>query len=158
MIRQRIRVRRLFARCWRYWRTLKVLTTPTPERAPVDGEVITQLALSNPSGDKPKSRTARAPVAATNTRTRGPLLSLDAGPNKKDRADIIGDVGFIAGVFARSDLRLAVYSQAHYDKKASEELAKQISERFGLSEGKLTAEQVKATSTSSYWLDVMPVE
>lgn len=148
----------LFDRCWRYWRTLKVLTTPTPERAPVNGDVITQLVLSNPPGEEPKSSRVRAPVAATNAPARAPLLSLDAGPGKKETADIINEVGFIAGVFARSELKLAIYSQAHYDKKSSEELAKQISERFDLSEGRLTAEQVKPTSMSSYWLDVMPVE
>lgn len=148
----------LFDRCWRYWRTLKVLTTPSPERAPVNGAVITQLVLSNPAAEKPKPNQTRAPIASPNASGQAPLLSLDAGPQKKETADIINDVGFIAGVFSRSELRLSIYTQAHYDKKASEELSKQISERFGLSEGRLTAKQVKPTSLSSYWLDVMPVE
>lgn len=146
----------LFERCWRYWRALKVLTTPSPERAPVSGEVITQLVLGNaqPSPTRPSA----PKLPSTQARARTPLLQLNADPTASDDAQIIGDVGFIAGVFARSTLRLSVYSQSTFDKKRTEALVAQISERFDLDDGRLIAHQARPASLAGYRLEIMPVE
>ncbi|HEY6729362.1 MAG TPA: hypothetical protein VI197_35370, partial [Polyangiaceae bacterium] len=146
----------LFERCWRYWRSLKVLTTPSPERVPVSGEVITQLVLGNtqPAPARPSAPKPASPQAAAQT----PLLQLNAGPASRDDSQIISDVGFVAGVFARSTLRLSVYSQSTFDKKRSEALVAQISERFDLGDGRLIAHPARSSSPISYRLEIMPVE
>lgn len=146
----------LFDRCWRYWRSLKVLTTPSPELAPVSGEVITQLVLGNAQPGPTRPSAPRLPDARE--AQGAPLLTLNAGPAPRVDADIVGDVGFAAGVFSRSRLRLSVYSQSSYDKKRTETLVAQVSERFDLSEGRLVAHQARQSSPSSYRLEIMPVE
>jgi ABC-type nitrate/sulfonate/bicarbonate transport system substrate-binding protein len=146
----------LFDRAWRYWRALKVLTTPSPERAPVSGEVITQLVLGNAQPGPTRPSAPRLPDARETQ--DAPLLSLNAGPAPRADAEIVGDVGFAAGVFSRSRLRLSVYSQSIYDKKRTETLVAQVSERFDLSEGRLVARQAPQTSPGSYRLEIMPVE
>lgn len=146
----------LFDRSWRYWRSLKVLTTPSPERAPVSGEVITQLVLGNAQPGPTRPSAPRLPDARD--AQDAALLSLNAGPAPRDDAQIVGDVGFAAGVFSRSRLRLSVYSQSGYDKKRTETLVAQVSERFDLSDGRLVAEQARPSSPSSYRLEIMPVE
>lgn len=145
----------LFERCWRYWRSLKVLTTPSPERAPVTGDVITQLVLGS-AQPKPAQPSAPKPAPASTAQT--PLLQLNAGPTPVDDAHIIGDVGFAAGVFARSTLRLSAYSQSAFDKKRTEALVTQIKERFDLGEGRLIAHPARPAAPSSYRLEIMPVE
>lgn len=146
----------LFERCWRYWRSLSVLTTPSPERAPVSGEVITQLVLGN---EQPTPARPSAPkLPSTQATGQAPLLQLNAAATAGDDSQIIGDVGFVAGVFARSTLRLSVYSQSAFDKKRTEALVGQISERFDLGEGRLIAHQTRPTTLGSYRLEIMPVE
>ena len=143
----------LFERCWRYWRSLSVLTTPSPERAPVSGDVITQLVLG---GSQPQPARPSAPKSSASDAAQ-PLLQLNAGPGRDD-ARIIADVGFAAGVFARSTLRLSVYSQAAFDKKRTEALVAQINERFDLTPGRLVSHQARPASLGSYRLEIMPVE
>jgi hypothetical protein len=148
----------LFDHCWRYWRTLKVLTTPPPELAPVSGQVIAQLVLSG----KVESLGPETPVSPSRNGVAAgaldPLLTLDSGKAKRDGSELVQEVGFIAGVFRRSRLRLAVYSQSAYDKQASQHIAEQVRERFGLDQERLVAHQVRPSSLSSYWLEVMPVQ
>ncbi len=148
----------LFDHCWRYWRTLKVLTTPPPERAPVSGEVIAQLVLSEKGAALGPAGPVSPPRSSISAGSADPLLALDSGKAKRDNAELVQEVGFIAGVFTRSRLRLAVYSNSTYDKKASQQIAEQVSERFGLDQERLVAHQVRPTSLSSYWLEVMPVQ
>jgi len=146
----------LFERCWRYWRALKVLTTPSPERAPVSGDVITQLVLGNAQPGPTRPSAPRLPTTRPNA--QAPLLQLGGGGAARDDAGIIGEVGFVAGVFARSALRLSVYSQSAFDKKRTEALVTQISERFDLGEGRLVTEQLRPASLGGYRLEIMPVE
>jgi len=146
----------LFDRCWRYWRALKVLTTPSPERAPVSGDVITQLVLGNAQPGPTRPSAPRLP--ATRSAAQVPLLQLSGGSAARDDAGIIGEVGFVAGVFARSVLRLSVYSQSAFDKKRTDALVAQISERFDLGEGRLVANQARPAALGSYRLEIMPVE
>lgn len=146
----------LFERCWRYWRALSVLTTPSPERAPVSGDVITQLVLGN--AQPPPSRPSAPKLPTPQATAEPPLLQLTAGPGARDDTQIIGDVGFVAGVFARSTLRLSVYSQSAFDKKRTDTLVSQVTERFDLSDGRLIAHQTRPTTLASYRLEIMPVE
>lgn len=146
----------LFDRCWRYWRAFSVLTTPSPERAPVSGDVITQLVLGNAQPGPTRPSAPRLP--ATRPAVQAPLLQLSGSNTARDDAGIIGEVGFVAGVFARSALRLSVFSQSAFDKKRTEALVAQISERFDLGEGRLIANQARAGSLGGYRLEIMPVE
>ncbi len=147
----------LFQRCWRYWRTLKVLTTPPPELAPVSGEVIAQLVLSEGPDAGPRGSHPLPTADALPTDEAEPLMVLAAAPKEKlDRA--VQQVGFVAGVFARSRLRFTAYTGASYDKKSTEALVQQVTERFGLSERRLVPYSKPPTSLSSYRLEVMPVQ
>ncbi|HEU5075581.1 MAG TPA: hypothetical protein VFU02_15420 [Polyangiaceae bacterium] len=146
----------LFERCWRYWRSLKVLSTPSPERAPVDGEVITQLVLGNAQPGPARPSAPKLPSARAAAQT--PLLQLNGSPTLHDDSQIIGDVGFVAGVFARSTLRLSVYSQSTFDQKRTRALVAQINERFDLGDGRLIEHQARAPVHGSYRLEIMPVE
>ena len=147
----------LFDHCWRYWRTLKVLTTPPPERAPVSGQIIAELVLAG-KGDALGPASPVAPFRSSAAAgALEPLLTLDAGKAKRDDAELVQEVGFIAGVFTRSRLRLAVYPHSVYDQKLSQRIAEQVSERFALDQERLVAHQVRPTSLSSYLLEVMPV-
>lgn len=147
----------LFGRAWHYWRALKVLSSPPPERAPVSGQVIAQLVLAD---SVEAAKGSKLPLPATSSGGNNedqPLLSIDAGRSPRQPDELVQEVGFIAGVFARSSLRLGVYTRSVYDKQLTTELAARVSERFGLEDGRLQAHQVRPTSTSSYWLEVMPV-
>jgi ABC-type nitrate/sulfonate/bicarbonate transport system substrate-binding protein len=151
----------LFERAWKYFRQLKVLTTPPPVHTPVNGDVIAQLVLAGPGLEASPARppTAQAsPGQRTSTAVgEAPLLLLDAGVAKRDTEAIVHEVGFIAGVFARSKLRLSVYSQGVYSDKKTREHAQQATERFGLEGGRLIAQQIAPMSRSGYLLEVMPV-
>jgi hypothetical protein len=144
----------LFSQAWEVWRSLKVLTTPPPEQSPVTGAVVAPLVLEDPP---PRATSQQDTKPTTEDRKREPLLVVDPGPGKLDEVALVEKVGFFAGVFARSTVRLSVYSRSVYDEKLTASLAERVRDRFDVADSRLLAHSAKPTSLSPYILEILPV-
>ncbi len=142
----------LFRRSWDVWRKAKVLTIP-PENAPVDGRVVAALVraggeLGAPStggkGDKP------------NTDGK-PLLVHRVPAANFDSDAFVENLGFIAGVFRRSPIRVSVHPRGSLDAKQTEAVIQLALEQFGLTEERLVAGKERPTPGSAATVEVMPV-
>lgn len=117
----------LFHRTWTLWRGVGVLSTPTPEQAPRTNEIVSRVALSD--------STIATPPEERRTR-RGPTRSLLVHPipgAALDEPALASELGFVAGVFARSDLELRLRRRAGKPAAVLDAAAR----RFGLDKARL---------------------
>jgi hypothetical protein len=121
----------IFRTTWRLWRETGVLTTPPPDAAPIDPALVASLARTDPSAvaELPRSR---ATTDAAGARPEV-LLAVRAPAGKLDAEAFVARIGFLAAVFDRLTLRIAVKD----DAKTAELLAGMARERFGLRPGQL---------------------
>ncbi|MBN2192019.1 MAG: hypothetical protein JW751_04325 [Polyangiaceae bacterium] len=107
----------LFFTTYDLWRAARLLMTPPPERAPVTGEVIASLVLADPKlvEDEPSQRPS-TPAPASRATVPGVLLAHPVAGQNANEALIVERLGFLAGIFPRSALRLTVHRPARTDK------------------------------------------
>jgi len=121
----------LFHRTWDLWREVGLLTTPPPQRVPLNATIIADLA----------HEAATTPTTTEPRRAPGPdeaqtLLVHDV-PGRRLSAEaesaLVGEVGFLAGVFSRSTLEVWIPRSPD----AAERVAHHATERFGLAEDRI---------------------
>jgi hypothetical protein len=133
--RSAITLEALFQRSWALWRAASVLATPSPEAAPIVTGVISALARAEPAqagapdDAKPREAGANAKV----------LLTYRQPDGKLDEAALVATAGFLAGVFERAPLRLAVSAGGAVDKARTKKAIEDAQGRFGLPAGRITA-------------------
>lgn len=119
----------LFHRTWDLWREVGLLTTPPPERVPLSGTIIADLARET----RAVTTTPGRPVARGEAET----LLVHTVPGRRLDADaesaLVNEVGFLAGVFSRSTLEVWIPRSP----EAAARVAHHASERFGLAEGRV---------------------
>lgn len=117
----------LFSRAWVSERGLGALIGPPPESTPIATTMISTLVLRDP-------RAIARPAARTATTSEQTLLSFPFEPPRSARdialaEPLVARVGFVAGVFARSKIRvLATRAQT----AAARAILDQAIERYGL--------------------------
>lgn len=147
-----VTVESLLARGFRLWREAKLSTTPGPESVVADGRVVALLirasrvtqGMAPPKVSLPDKKAAALLVH----RARGKSLDEDA---------LLGEVGLLAGVFPRSPLLISVHRGGAVDKKRSEEIARQASDRFGLAPGRLQVGKARPRAQTQATLEVLPI-
>jgi hypothetical protein len=143
----------LFQRSWRIWRDAKVISIP-PETAPVNGKVIASLVLAgegltapaNASGERDGSKSKDKPILVH----RWPKGELD-----EER--LIEEIGFIAGVFRRSPVRVSVHPRAALDPKQTALIVARARERFDLSADRLLEGKARPAGAATATVEVMAV-
>jgi len=128
----------LFHRTWDLWRGVGLLTTPPPERVPLTGVVIAELArgASKPSvgavGGRSRRVVSHGEVEVLLThRVAGRRLDAEA------ESKLVAEVGFLAGVFSRSTIEVWVPRSP----EAGRRVASHAVERFGLGEGRVVVKE-----------------
>lgn len=101
----------LFQLTWRLWRGVDVLITPAPKNVPIDFGAIASLALESPGLSKPDEL---EPDFTTEAMVRAITSDLEAA-------------ALVAGIFARSSVRVG----AHGKKKDSAEAIEDLASRYG---------------------------
>ncbi len=117
----------LFAETWTLWRDSGLLATPPPEHAPLNAVVIAELVGSSSTAGTP--RTARR--WAEHSGSGSPILVRRIPGHALDdaaEAALVGELGFLADVFARSRIRVWVPR----DPETGHRVAVRAAERFGL--------------------------
>ena len=122
-----------FRTTWRIYRDAGLLTTPPPEVAPLYPGTITALVRMDPA----EAQTARPPTAAPATDKRPAVLLVARGPvvAKPDADAWIARVGFLASVFDRLPLRIAMKD----NPKLAQQVADAAREQFNLRAGQVVA-------------------
>ncbi len=114
----------IFKTTWRIWRDAGVITTPAPDVAPLDTTLVASLVRSSTSELPPP----RAAIAEPSTKVllvvRAPVS--DAGT--VDAEAFATRIGFVAGIFDRLPLRVAVRD----DAKTTQLVTDTARGRFGL--------------------------
>ncbi|MBK7580270.1 MAG: hypothetical protein IPI67_08715 [Myxococcales bacterium] len=142
-------VEALFARMWRLRRNTKLESQPAPERSPIVSSLVAALVRKDPSAAKPAGvATPNKPQAGT--QPRATLVARIPGPFDADL--VKNELGFLAGVFERSPLRLSAG-----DKAQGERLAREASERFGLPDGRIRAGTAARLGDGQTVVEILPV-
>jgi hypothetical protein len=124
----------LFHRTWALWRGVGVLSTPAPEHAPRTNEIVSRVALSDaPTAGLPDERRPR--------RGERRALLVHAVPGATlDEPALVADLGFVAGVFARSEIEVRLRKRVSKPGAVLEAAARRFGvERERLREGKTHA-------------------
>ena len=141
----------LFARTWDLWRSVGVLTTPAPELAPLRTEVVAEVAVRDDGRHHAApERTDTVPRASAQ-----PLLVVPLELDLSDMAaehDLQTEMAFLAAVFSRSELRLAIAR----NPRAAQRLATRARERHGLRQDRIVTERRPRAKTTAT-VAVMPV-
>ena len=109
----------LFSRCWRIWRAVGVLSSPVPEITPLS--VVTLSAVVRTS---PFPVEVAPPPASGKTVVKPPrgefrtLMTHAPAMGRWDKRVAAGHVGFVAGIFRRSKLRVSVRGNLGHGRKA----------------------------------------
>ncbi|MBW2457148.1 MAG: hypothetical protein JRI68_21720 [Deltaproteobacteria bacterium] len=145
----------LFGRCWQIWREAKVLSIP-PERAPVDGTIIAALVRAGGELSTPPPTAGGSTPERPETKGQ-PLVVYRAPKGKLDEGQLVETIGFIAGVFRRSPLRITAHPRVGVDSKLTDKLVEQARERFGLGAGRLEAGKTRGVAGAPATIEVLPV-
>lgn len=127
----------LFHESWRLWRGAGVLATPAPEPVPVSASVIATLVRDNPSLAAPPKTAWKG--ASANVDTLKPLLTFKQPEGKLDEPALLGRAAFLADVFERSALRVAVAKGGGVDGAATKKLIEGVEQRFDVAPGRVVA-------------------
>lgn len=112
----------LFHRSWQLWREVGVLSTPAPEHAPLDNSVLARVALGEGAGP------IRAREDPAREGRRVILRRSLPGDAKLDEAELVIEIGILAGVFERGEIELRI----RRDKAASRAIVDEAIQRFDL--------------------------
>lgn len=129
----------LFQRTWTVWRSAGLLSTPIPETACTAPEVIASLVRQH-GADLPKTS------AKKDDGDRGQekvLLVYSAPGAKLDEAAFVKEIGVLAGLFDRSELRISVRGPRH--RADAERIMSDAQGRFGIEAGRLRPSTKPAT-------------
>jgi len=143
----------LFQRAWALWRGAGVLATPSPEVAPLSTGVISALARAEPGLAAAVPDDAKPPEAGATAKV---LLTYRQPDGKADEATLVTTAGFLAGVFERSPLRLAVQSAGAIDKARTKKAIEDAQGRFGLAPGRIVS-ATKAAAQAAAVVEVLNV-
>lgn len=136
----------LLSRLWRLGREAKLVNVAPPERAPIAPGLVAQLVRADPA----RAKDAAAPSPAKAKPGARPLLVVRRpAPLDADAAE--AELGFVAGVFQRSPIRVSAA-----DRKLGEALAKRSAERFALSDGRLTVGTLAAGAGAAV-IEILPI-
>jgi hypothetical protein len=127
----------LFQRTWRLWRNAGLLSTPLPETACTAPEVITALVRQLGAAEEPKAR------KGDGRDEERVLVTYTAPGTKLDEAAFVTEIGVLAGLFERSQLRVSLRG-ARFRADAGR-IAGNAVERFGLEAGRVVAASAAAT-------------
>lgn len=121
----------LFHHTWGLWREVGLLTTPPPLHVPLTATVIAELAHSAPVAgpDRPQPRQADGADTLLTRTMPGRRLKADG------EAALVGEIGFLAGVFSRSKIEVWVPRSPD----AAARVTTQAIERFGLDAKRVVA-------------------
>jgi hypothetical protein len=153
--RDAVNVESLFQRMWRVAREAKLVAMPAPERAPIHTRVLTSLVRSEPSLARPEAPAANGGGTAKPGAAKPLLIERLPSPLDADAAST--EIGFLAGVFQRSPLRVTVHRRAGVDKKQTDDLIGRTLDRFGLPEGRLSGGKALVKSNASVTIEVLPI-
>ncbi len=154
----------LFQQTWRIWRGVQLLGTPAPEQAPLDGDIVASLVRSaNPDelGDQqaelaPPKVPAVDGGAQRSSAAAPPLVVYRQEGNKPDVDALVPIAGLLAGVFPRSPIQIVLYRGAMPDKKASQDAAQRIAERYGIATDRLAVGKLVHAPRSASAVAVLP--
>jgi hypothetical protein len=133
----------LFQRTWQLWRGVGVLATPAPEVTPVSNAVIAALARSDPQlVDPPSGRSGAGSESEGGKKgaapDKGKPLFVSRMPEGKlDEEGFVNAVGLIAGVFERSQVRVAVHQGGGVDTGKTKKMIERVEGRFDVPAGRL---------------------
>jgi hypothetical protein len=96
----------LFHRDWALWRGVGLLSTPAPERLPMTNQIVSRVAL----GDT-RTSTAQEERRPRRGERRSLLIHAVAGA-ALDAQALAAEIGFIAGVFTRSEIEVRLRRRA----------------------------------------------
>lgn len=146
-----VTLERLFQSEWQLWRAAGVLTTPAPEHAPLATGIVTSLVRENPSlADVAAAPTSPPSGDATPKPAKkgGVLVAHSEPPGKLDEERLVADIGWMAGIFAGSTVRVSAPG------KAATRAAATACDRFGLPSSRVVTGQT-ALGTASAIVEVL---
>lgn len=148
----------LFERAWRLWREARLLSTPSPERAPTIDLVVAGVARAAPkllepsaptsAGEEPKPSSTKPRVLVTR---RVPGTKLDGD----DREALVTELGITAGIFHRSTLRVSVHG---VPKKKGDEIVQLAVDRYGLDGARIERGKAAARPATTATIEVLAAE
>jgi hypothetical protein len=133
----------LFQRTWLVWRASGALATPAPAAAPISTEVVATLVRNADASltelpetletapATPPSSTKAGPIPALET--MAPLFVRREPEGPEGNEDLLRSIGFLAGVFDRSPLRVTAA------KNGTAKLIANAAERFDIRPSRLVA-------------------
>jgi hypothetical protein len=140
----------LFDRCWQVWRQAKLLTTPPPERAPVNDLIVAGLARAEPKLLKNPSSTSDAPKGkGAGARL---LIARSLSGAKLDDEIIVTEIGMLGGGFHRSPLRLTVHGAS---ARKTEEIVQLAADRYGLEAHRITIGKAQAKPNTMATIEIL---
>jgi hypothetical protein len=144
----------LFQRTWRLEREAKLVTVPAPERAPVSPAVVAALVRADPGA----ARSEPAKEEKFEAKNAKPLVVERIADKNLDDEQASAELGFIAGVFARSNIAVTAYRGGAADKSASRHLIERAVERYGLPEARFVIGKVapRAGTSASFQVMALP--
>lgn len=107
--RDPVTLEELFRRSWAIWRANGLLTSPPPERAPVQGEAVAAMVRSYPTTvEAPLPGPSKPPRADGHASPRSPGAALFShAPAVRKPADALATLAFLAAAFDRSPLKVS---------------------------------------------------
>ena len=143
----------LFQHTWQIWRDAKVLEAP-PEQAPLTGAVIAELVRAEPALAIPD---APAKGQSGDSSDQDKPLIVHSVAGKLDEDEAVSAIGFVAGVFRRSPVRVTVHRGLGVDTKNTELMIDRAVERFGLERSRLIEGKARPLRGAAATLEVMPI-
>jgi hypothetical protein len=143
----------LFQRTWQIWRDAKVLEAP-PEQAPLTGAVIAELVRAEPGLAVPD---APPKGSGGDSADKAEPLIVHTLAGELDEDKVVSAIGFVAGVFRRSPVRVTVHRGAGADQKSTELMIDRAVERFGLERSRLLEGKARPKGRAAATLEVLPI-
>ncbi|HEY8376358.1 MAG TPA: hypothetical protein VIK91_07715 [Nannocystis sp.] len=135
-----VTISELFHRDWTLWRGVGLLSTPVPERLPMTNEIVSRVVLGDPGAPPPADE--RRPRRGE----RRSLLVHAVPGDTLDPQALVAEIGFIAGVFARSEIEVRLRKRAGKLGPLLESAA----HRFGLDRERLLEGKAHASGPLAY--------
>ncbi len=143
----------VFQHAWRVWRDAGLLTTPPPESAATEPAIVASLVRSGWPIDEPGSKDpTRTPSPAD-----GPaLLVVQTPTGKLDEDALLTTTGWVAGLFDRSRIRVAVRGPRGVDAERTKTILETVSGRFDVAPDRLVQGK-KVVGTGQASVEVLGV-
>ncbi len=133
----------LFKTSFRIWREVGVISTVSPESAPIAPSAVSALVLNAEAQPKRATKTSAAADSS-------PLLLINSAVKSEDEA--IEKIGTLAGLFSRSVIEVGFKGR----EKSTKRLIARAAERFGFDPARLVSAH-KRSKRRRLVLAVMPV-